>query len=223
MNGRIHRGAALALLASALVGPAHAQDSETPAGDAAAAFARLETRLVDASAVRLAFDVVSEGAVESALRGTLAIDGDGRVQLLASGTFGGQPVELRVSSDGRTYTYGNANGSRTEDAPPHLEEALLVGLTRMGVLHNLAMLTAGSPPDRANGEIREWVRARDVGWNGDAPPAVEFAIEVSGTRVGNATLALDPRGGPLLRHQTVQFPEGEMRVVERYSDVEIEP
>ncbi len=222
MNGSVLRVALFALLAAAPAAPARGQEAADDAGQAATAFSGLETRLTEASAVRLAFDITSEGAFESALRGTLAIEGDDRVELLASGTFGGRPVELRVSSDGRTYSYGSADGSRSGEAPPRLAEALLIGLTRMGLLHNLAVLTGNSPPDRADGGVRSWVEARDIAWSGDEPPAVEFSIVVSGTPVGTATLALDPEGRPVTRRQNVQFPQGEMRVVERYTDFEIE-
>lgn len=223
MTRSILLGALLALVAAARPDAGRGQESESASGGAAAAFSGLETRLMDARTVRLGFDITSEGAFESDLRGTLAITGDDRVELVASGTFGGQAVDLKASSDGRGFTYGNGDGLRTGAIPPRLKEALLIGLTRMGLLHNLAVLTANSPPDRAEGGVREWVRVHDFGWSADVPPAARFSIEVAGTPVGSASLGLDPDGNPVIRRQTVQFPQGEMRVVERYSGVEIEP
>ncbi|MDT8304267.1 MAG: hypothetical protein RQ760_22475, partial [Sedimentisphaerales bacterium] len=57
---------------------------------------------------------------------------------------------------------------------------------------------------------------------GEASASVAFTIDVAGQTAGTAELDLGRGGEPLVRRQTVQFPEGVMRVVERYSDVEIE-
>jgi len=51
-----------------------------------------------------------------------------------------------------------------EPVPPEVREALVIGLTRMGILHNLARLVAGVPPDRASGGVRDWVEGREIAW-----------------------------------------------------------
>lgn len=93
----------------------------------------------------------------------------------------------------------------------------------MGVLHNLAMLVGGAPPDHAAGGVEDWVQTVDhrrpvpsgppPGPDGEA---VTFGLVVGGEPSGTATLWLDDRGVPVRREQTVEFPEGVMRVVERY-------
>ena len=100
----------------------------------------------------------------------------------------------------------------------------VIGLTRQGLLHNLAMLTAGRPPDHADGGVAEWVEVvepqlgpPEVFGEGQARP-LEFAITVSDQPVGHATLWLDDRGLPIERRQVVNFPEGQMRVTERYTE-----
>ena len=45
---------------------------------------------------------------------------------------------------------------------------------------------------------------------------------MEGQDVGEATLILDADGLPVERRQTVDFPEGQMRVVERYTNVRID-
>ena len=103
-----------------------------------------------------------------------------------------------------------------------------MGFTRMGILHNLAMLSAGAPPDRADGGVEDWVTLHDLSamvpeGPGDVAVAVGFSITVGGAPAGTASLELDGGGLPVLRWQTVRFPDGEMRVLERYRSVRIQP
>ena len=46
----------------------------------------------------------------------------------------------------------------TGATPPALNEAIVIGLTRMGHLHNIAVLTGGLPPDHSDGGAADWVR-----------------------------------------------------------------
>jgi hypothetical protein len=118
-------------------------------------------------------------------------------------------------------TGGTEQRSFEGDTPDHLRTALVLGLTRMGILHNLARLNGGRPPDHGDGNVREWVVPRDVTWLGvnegnDSPRGVRFAIEVAGARTAEASLWLDREGWPQRRTQTVRFPGGEMQVTEEY-------
>lgn len=99
---------------------------------------------------------------------------------------------------------------------------MLIGLTRMGILHNLARLIAEAAPDHADSGVREWATVDDFAADPEDPAALSFAITVAGTPAATARLQLDAAGLPLLRQQTVRFPGGEMRVTERYSAVAIE-
>ena len=106
--------------------------------------------------------------------------------------------------------------------PAGLAAALVVGLTRMGVLHNLAMLVGGAAPARAEGGVEDWVQTVDHRPLSPAPAegeAICFGLRVEGEPSGEATLWLDADGMPTRREQIVPFPEGEMRVVERYERV----
>jgi hypothetical protein len=119
--------------------------------------------------------------------------------------------------------FGPANGEDTfsDRAPAHVREAMLIGMARMGLLHNLARLVAAMPPDRAAGGVTDWVRAEDIGWvspvEGSAGPGVRFRILVAGQDADDAELWLDEAGFPLRRDQTVRFPQGDMRVREEFS------
>ncbi len=98
----------------------------------------------------------------------------------------------------------------------------LIGLTHMGILHNLARSSESALPDHAGGGVREWVAAESftLAFGRDSAPS--FDLIVAGTPSGSVTLDIGPSGLPAERHQTVRFPSGDMHLVERYSDVTIE-
>lgn len=189
-------------------------------------FAALESALRnDDSTVRLSFDVTAEGAVGASLVGTLVLGIEGEARLEAAGQFAGQSVDVVLISDGeRMFWTGAANGV---DTPPDLRDALAVGFTRMGILHNLARLTGGAPPDHADGGVTEWVVVSATDERGmlEGAPAVAAsssafrAITVAGQPSGTFALEFDGPT-PRARRQMVEFPQGIMRVTERYGAVE---
>lgn len=196
--------------------------TDIPAGGQAL-FSDLEEGLLLAPRLAFRFRIAAEGAVTASLTGVTRLTEQGRVDLSAKGTFAGTPVVLRFLSDGDRMTGGSEEHAFEADVPAALREALVIGLTRMGLLHNLARLSAGSPPDHATGGVREWVRVGEVSVGREPRPAItsefrelSFPIFVSGKRSGEATLRIDRNGLPARREQTVQFPTGMMRVVEEY-------
>lgn len=199
------RPLAIALALSACAGstpPADEPSADSSLGDELAAF---ERGLLEAESLALPFTVRAEGALEVALEGELRIEG-AMIRLTASGTFGGEAVDLQLHADETFLFVGDTEQAR----PPHLKEALVLGLTRMGILHNLAVLTNGQPPDHSDVGVEPWLRVRVR----DAAPFA-FAILVDGEQVAEARLTVAD-GRPVSREQTVAFPEGEMRVRETY-------
>ena len=99
----------------------------------------------------------------------------------------------------------------------------MIGLTRQGLLHNLAVLSGGGPPEHGDGGMLESIDVRGLELGpieqfGTQPAEpLSFQIVVAGTEVGRASLWLDARELPLERRQTVDFPDGQMRVTERYT------
>jgi len=191
---------------------------------ARAAFEDLESRLSAASSVRVEFETLGEGAVRSATRGVLETREDNRVQLEVAGEFQGRPIAPTLESDGSSMAGGDTAGRFEQETPRGLNDALLVGLSRMGLLHNIATLAGGAPPDRADGSVREWVTTshhRAAGQEvigGVRTKGVGFMISVAGAPAAEATLHLDAETLlPVERRQTVRFEDGEMRVVERYT------
>ena len=191
--------------------------------DRAAELAALEERLLEAEAVRVEFTITSEGILSTALKGSLDIRGE-NLSLEADGDFGGSPVDLILAVSGSEIAGGNlalADARLREFSvanPGAAKEAVVLGMTRMGILHNLALLTGSRPPDRSAGGFRNWVKADKVRGEGNG---LAFAILVDGDAAAEAMLAMDNRGLPTRREQINQFPAGEMRVVETYRMFEV--
>lgn len=194
-----------------------------PRVDPGEQLAELERRLLAADRVQLTFEVTATGVLQAELRGILIVERGKVARIDASGTFAGASGEVSMSGDARTLK-GTSGTKRFELArPTELDAALLLGLVRMGVLHNVALLWSGRPPDHAEGGVAQWVTT-------DAPTraemdggddAIGFAIAVAGQAVGDAKLLLDRDGWPVRREQTVRLPTGEMQVTERYEAVEV--
>lgn len=193
--------------------------------DAGAALAAVETRTLEAPTVRVDYRITSAGAFTADLTGTLGLGRFDRALLLANGTFGGAPQRLVLTAEKQAMRGLHADTVVfSAPQPPALREALVLGLTRMGLLHNLARLTAGQPPDHAEGSIEGWIEPVNVAWGpkgtigGRAAQALQFTLRVGGTDAADVTLWLDAETGwPVGRDQSVTFPDGTMRVEERYA------
>jgi hypothetical protein len=223
------RRAAAALLALLAAAPLAAQErAPWLAHDAEAAFHALESHLLYADRLALAFTASAAGAFEADLLGLLQFDPAGRTTLASRGTFGGRDVTPGLTAGPHRMMGGSTGAGPAAafdmDAPPALREALVVGLLRMGIMHNLAVLAADRPPDRAEGGAAGWVTAQDFRWLNDedgrqrGTRALAFTVVVDGREAGEAVLELDAVSGlPVRREQVVRFPGGEMTVAERYA------
>lgn len=191
--------------------------------DRAAELAALENRLLEAQIVRVEFTITAEGILSTALKGSLDIRGE-NLSLEADGEFGGSPVDLILAVSGTEIAGGNLALADTRlrefsvKNPGAAKEAVILGMTRMGILHNLALLTGSRPPDRSAGGIRNWVKADKVRGEGSS---LAFDILVDGQAAAKAVLAIDSRRLPARREQINRFPAGEMRVVETYRVFEV--
>lgn len=190
-----------------------------------------ETRVVAAeawlvsAAVRTRFRVESSGAVESSFAGVLVMEGD-RIELSATGHFAQRPVKVSLKTDGARMK--GEGGSRAFDLPqpPELRDVLGVSIVRMGLLHTLAMLVAGEPPDVPEGDVREWLVLTpqlDVPTvavmephHGELPAdPITFRTAVAGDDSIRATIWIED-DILLERQQETRFGEGTMRVLEAF-------
>jgi hypothetical protein len=189
----------------------------------------LEARLLGAKRGEVEFEIQSQGAVAAHLEGTLRWEKGGVMTLQASGEFDGEAQVLELRVDGEKLEVVRAGQVvHAGERPAALEEAVVVGFVRQGLLHNLALMVAGVPPEHGGGGIGEWLRAVEVQlgpeevFGGERARPLEFQIEVNGANVGEATVWLREDGLPLERRQVVRLEGGEMGVVERYQGVRLE-
>lgn len=180
------------------------------------------------SAFRARVTVHSTGAVDSTFVGALVMEGD-RIALTASGTFAGTPVELSFEADGERMR--GKGGARDFDLPqpPELRDVLGVSIVRMGILHTLAMLSVGQPPDVPDGDVRDWlVLAPQPGaptvavmepFHRELPSdPVTFRTVVAGDDSVTATVWIED-GVLLERQQETRFGGETLMVLEAYEPI----
>jgi hypothetical protein len=189
------------------------------AGDPIAAFGGLEDQLGTARRVEITTQIQSVGYFKADLTATYDIEREFKVSIEVKGTVAGNPVAAK-------WTSHDIRDDRDSDIQsPVWADAVLIGITRMGALHNLARILEKRDPDHGNGDVRTWVEVDQIVWKGDEPrtQTLEFDIIVSGIPSAEGELTLDTRGLPLRRDQVVSFDGVAMRVVEHYDRFELIP
>lgn len=203
---------------------------QTPSANPATLFHDLEQRLLGAHSIELTYQLIAEGAITANLSGTLSIRRGNVLSLRSTGTFAGQPFAIHLTSDGISMEGGFQADvdAFSQDTPGGLNVAVIIGATRMGLLHNHARLTGGLPPDHADDDVHAWVQVSEFTRNQiDGVEAINaypitFQLSVDGQPSGQATLWLDPETGlPLQRNQMVHFEFGDMLVTEIYHSMSI--
>ncbi|MCC7071002.1 MAG: hypothetical protein IT383_06760 [Deltaproteobacteria bacterium] len=181
-------------------------------------FLDLESRLTRAKTVHIKATLSSTGAVTAALDAELWLKEGNRARLDVAGTFEGKRHSARFISDGTRMQVGGAVAVAAE---PELCDAVVYGATRMGVLHNVALLIGGEAPDHGAGGAHAWVKAERAR---SLSPAtrIAFDIVIDTKPVGDAILQLDKQGRAIERIQDVRFDVGAMHVVERYTVFEVD-
>lgn len=219
----------ITLAALALAGAGCSSPSAVPK-DPEEAFATLEQRLLEAPQVNCESHLVAEGAVAADLRALHILGRDGWGHVEVTGTMLGKPVDARFAYSGDVVTFTSADERRELPMPADLRGGLLLGLTRMGWMHNVAMLVMGGWPDATDGKVDDFTRAvhvlggEQLEVDGRERRALTFGVEVRGQVAATAVLWLDCETGlPLERWQKVQTPKGEMRVVETYERFDLDP
>jgi hypothetical protein len=204
-----------------------AQEARTEA--AASPLDALEQRLVAARTFRIRTRIASGGRIQSHFDGSVVAGPERRMRLAMQGALGGKDVDALFLCDGGKMG-GGASGKRFEmDAAPALREGIAVAFVRMGLLHDVARLSSGLPPDFLDGAARRHLGivgltqrpGEDV--RGAATDELVWGLEVDGKRSADETLWLDHRTGlPLRRRVVVHFPEGDMEVGEEYDEVAVD-
>jgi hypothetical protein len=188
-----------------------------------------EEVMLTAKNVSGTFEVESTGENPSKLAGTLRLYEGNALHLQAEGRFRSDSVQLLVDSrdpagTNRATTKGSAANSHRDPPSMKLREAVVLGVSRMGLLHNLAQLSLDQPVDHAEGGFAEYVKiiapkdGHSDNVHGESCRRVDYGIAVGGRTVGDASLCIsDLTGLPLHRKQTVHFPAGDMIVSETFT------
>lgn len=162
----------------------------------------VEHRLLQARAVKVTFDITADGAHTAKVEGELQMTKDNQARWRVSGTFDGNPLSIDkvlTAADGAALT-----------------EAIILGWTRMGLLHNIAQLAQGKGIEHASGGLGDMVTVTEPAPTAGGSAALPMDLVVEGNPMGHADLELDSLGLPAHRVQTVHFPNGEMHVEEHY-------
>ena len=78
-----------------------------------------------------------------------------------------------------------------------MNEGIIVGLTRMGILHNLAVLSGASAPEGTDGNVHKWLSVTNFAWAGEETidgvitETMTFDISVGGEPSAKARLWLN--------------------------------
>ena len=178
---------ALLLAAGACSGDCRAQ----------ALFQTMERRLLAQMPAQLSVVSHAEGAVQA--DATTEVSVGPATRLHSQGTFRGKPFQK----------------SFDQPTTPRLRDAVLLGLARMGLLHNVARLSQDLPPEHADGSLRDWLQAVNFR---RVKGGVSYTVLLDGKDVGPVTLLIDAKSKlPRKRTQVVHFPNADMRVTETYS------
>jgi hypothetical protein len=189
-------------------------------------FTALEKRLQDANNVTIGAVITASGAVDARVAGETQLVAGKQLRFGFRGKFMGEQWTAELFSNKTDTRWRTENDFFTGERGPELEQSILLGFTRMGLLHNVATIGSGNPPEHADGGVTEWIKVVnftevvDEDLKGRATQRFGFEILVDGQDSGTVTLWLDAETGmPARREQTVPFPDGEMKVVEIYRDI----
>jgi hypothetical protein len=195
---------------------------------AAERFSMAESALLSGKGMTATFELESKGENFAHMTGTLELGQGNALHLVAEGNFKSDPVQLELDSRDstgttRTTTKGPSVSSHRDPPASKLRESVTIGLTRMGLMHNLALLSMDQQLEHVEGGMDEWVKALELKdgaaetINGEACRRVEFVVQVETQKMGDASLCIsDVTGLPLQRNSTIHFPTGDMTLVETF-------
>lgn len=207
------------LLASAVLLAASTFAHAAPT--AAQKFADLEALLARAGRFDVKAHVVSSGAVASDLNADVGVANSGIVAIRMHGTLDGKPDDRVLRTDG-VVTMVTEGGKDTRLQPGHnMREAVQLGLLRVGLWHNLLLLSHGSQPEHHEGGIKAWTSVANIHYAGAARPgstSIAFDVLIENKKVGTATLWIDDSTKlPVKREQTIVLDGKKIQTVEDYS------
>lgn len=159
-------------------------------------FAALEAQLLAADPFILRFHIESKGAISALAKGDV----------------------VRIRNAFSLHAYGKVGSEdrggdlKLDNAPEATRRTVILGMTRMGLLHNIDRLYNH---EEVEADIDQRVEVANVTWD-PVPRKFAFDIMVNGAKTSEAELWVDESNRPVQRHVVVHFPKGDMTVRESY-------
>ena len=172
----------------------------TPSAPPAERLANVERALENAKQVSLRFTTRTTGAVESHFNGTMNVLPGNIASIDADGEMMGKPSTIRYSANG---------------TPAQLSHALIVTLVRMGLSHDMYELSNNKPPSYIEGGVDDALKLDKLQWDAKEKKFTYHLI-VDKNDAGEGELWVGRHDYPTHRKLTVHFPNGDMKVDERY-------
>jgi hypothetical protein len=185
-------------------------------------FRNFEALLARAGRFDVKAHVVSSGAIDSDLNADVGVANAGIVVIRVKGTLQGKPDEVVFRTDGIVTMVGK-DGQQTRLQPgKSMRQAVQVGFARLGLWHNLLLLSHGAQPEHNTGGILEWVTVANIHYASPTKKGLTglaFDVSIEGDRVGQATLWLDETTKmPVRREQSISIDGKTVNTVEEYSN-----
>jgi outer membrane lipoprotein-sorting protein len=231
MSALMRRLSGLFILLTVLAASVFADDYKTPRQ----VFDKMEANLMKIKNRRLKFRTEATGALTGTFEGEIIFKKGNVMDYRAWGKFAGRDHKLFLLCDGTKLRGGGENSPFEMAAPAGLRPGILIGLARMGLMHNIARLTSNKPPERTDGSVYKWLVVQDAKYAKDHAPdtpqagatlkqnnkklvVIFFKLGVENEKnAGDVELWIDTKTNlPAYRTITVHFPQGDMFVTEKY-------
>lgn len=163
--------------------------------------------------VQKQFDQMEAALVEAPVMGTMHAH--------AEGAFKGDVDATIKFTDETTVDFkGEVQGQQVDKNWEHattleLRDSLLIGLTRMGIFHNLVNFARNRPPANIEGGVRQALQPHDFAKAKGG--GIAYKLRIGNREMGDATIKFDPKTKlPVSRTLVAHIDQGEMRVTETY-------
>lgn len=165
--------------------------------------------------LKTSYRAISTGAYEINLSGEVDLVPGKKLNWTSSGNFGARPIDFELTADSDSVFYESQAETTAWVRPDFLDEAVIKGLFRMGIMHNLAVLSGGKLPDHSDSDSIDVWLSTDFSAYPQPSDTLIFNVLVNGNPTAKAELVLDDKNRPLYRWQHVEMGGG-MTVEERF-------
>jgi hypothetical protein len=159
------------------------------------------------------FEQMEEALVRQPVEGKVFSHADGSVSADIEAT-------LTIGGDTKIDYKGNVMGKDVDSTykaatTPELRDAILIGMARMGLLHNIVSFTRDRPPANVEGHVREALIAHDFA---KAPGGgISYKLRAGNREMGESVIKINSKSHfPMSRQFTAHLDNGDMHVSETY-------